>query len=113
MDQEKLEEIVRRVVTVAQPEKIILFGSGAREMSHHPRDLDLLVITPRGVHRGRTTEEIYMAMKGVGQAVDIVVVTEEDVERYSDNPYLVIYPALREGKVIYEREPEPYRKRQN
>lgn len=107
MDKGKLEEIVRRVVKVAQPEKIILFGSGARETTTHPRDLDLLVITPRGVHRGRTTEEIYMSMKGVGQAVDVVVVTEEDVERYRDNPYLVIYPALREGKVIYERQPAP------
>jgi predicted nucleotidyltransferase len=109
MDKEKLVEIVRRVVRVAQPEKIILFGSGARESSSNPRDLDLLVITASGVHRGHMTEEIYMSMKGVGQAVDIVVVTLEDVERYRDNPYLVIYPALREGRVIYEREPIPSR----
>lgn len=104
MDTKKLEEIVRRVVKVARPEKIVLFGSGARETSSTHSDLDLLVITPGGIHRGRMTEEIYMSMKGVGQAVDIVVVTQEDVERYGDNPYLVIHPALRDGKVIYERE---------
>lgn len=30
-----------------------------------------------------------------------MVVTPEDVEHYRDTPCLVIYPALREGKVVY------------
>jgi hypothetical protein len=34
--------------------------------------------------------------------VDVVVVTPEDVERYRDSFALVIYPALREGKVVYD-----------
>jgi predicted nucleotidyltransferase len=39
-----LEGIVRRIVEVAQPEKIILFGSAARgDMGPHS-DVDLLVI---------------------------------------------------------------------
>ena len=37
----------------------------------------------------------------VGQAVDVVVVTPEDVERYRDCPALIIEPALREGEVVY------------
>ena len=42
--QEKLHEIIRRIVEVAQPEKIILFGSAARgEMGPHS-DVDLLVV---------------------------------------------------------------------
>jgi hypothetical protein len=46
-------------------------------------------------------EDIYMNLIGVGQAVDAVVVTPEDVERYGDCPALIIEPALREGKVVY------------
>jgi len=43
VDQETLEEIIRRIVQVAQPERIILFGSAARgEMKPHS-DVDLLV----------------------------------------------------------------------
>ncbi len=45
--------------------------------------------------------DIYMNLIGVGQAVDVVVVTPEDVERYRDCPALIIKPALREGKVVY------------
>ena len=84
--------------------KTILFGSAARDETNIHSDLDVLVITSRPVHRGHLTEEIYLNLFGVGQAVDVIVVTGEDVESYKDNPYLVIQPALSEGKVLYERE---------
>jgi len=96
--------VVRRIVEVAQPEKVILFGSAARDETNIHSDLDVLVITSRPVHRGHLTEEIYLNLFGVGQAVDVIVVTGEDVESYKDNPYLVIQPALSEGKVLYERQ---------
>lgn len=100
-----LEEIVRRIVAVADPERIVLFGSAARgEMGPHS-DLDLLVVKNGDYHKGRLTEEIYMHLFGVGRAVDVVVVTPEDTERYRNTHALVIKPALQEGKVVYERQP--------
>ena len=103
MRKEVLDEIIRRIVEVANPDKIILFGSATRGEMGPNSDIDLLVVVPCNVHRGRMTEEIYMHLFGVGQAVDVVVVTSEDVERYRDSPALVIEPALREGRVIYGR----------
>lgn len=99
-DPGKLDEIIRRIVQVAQPEKIILFGSASRGEMGPNSDLDLLVIKS-GVNRLELTGEIYMNLHGVGEAVDIIVVTPEDVERYRDSSALVIGPALREGKVVY------------
>jgi predicted nucleotidyltransferase len=99
--QDKLDLIIRRIVEVAKPEKIILFGSAARGAMGPNSDVDLLVIKRGDFHRGRLTGEIYMNLFGVGAAVDVVVVTPEDVERYRDSFALVIYPALREGKVVY------------
>ena len=64
-------------------------------------DVDLLVIKRGNFHRGRLTEEIYMNLFGVGQAVDIVVVTPEDVEQYRENIAMVIRRALEGGKVVY------------
>jgi len=101
---ELLAKIVRRIVEVANPEKIILFGSAAKGGMGPNSDLDLLVIVSGPIHRGRLTENIYMNLFGVGQAVDVIVVTPEDVERYRNAFCLVIEPALREGKVIYDRE---------
>lgn len=95
-----LDEIVRRIVEVAEPERIILFGSAARGDMGPNSDVDLLVVKP-GAHRRRLAQDIYMSLYGVGQAVDLVVVTPEDIERYGDAIGLVIEPALREGKTIY------------
>jgi hypothetical protein len=64
------------------------------------RDADFLV-NKSGAHRRKLAGDIHMNLIGVGQAVDVVVVTREDVERYRDCPAMIIEPALREGKVVY------------
>jgi predicted nucleotidyltransferase len=101
LTEEKLQEIIRRVVQVAQPERIILFGSAVRGETGPNSDVDLLVIKAGEFHQGRLTGEIYMNLHGVGQAVDVILVTPEQVERYRNTHYLVIAPALREGKEVY------------
>ena len=101
LDPEKLDEIIRRIVAVAKPDKIIMFGSAVKDEMGPDSDVDLLVIKSGDVHRRRLAQKIYMNLFGVGQAVDVVVVTPEDVERYRDSWPTVIYPALREGKVVY------------
>src|SRR5271157_5846891 len=100
-DQKILAEIVQRVVEAAQPDKIILFGSAARGEMGPNSDIDLLVIKGGKFNRWRLTTAIYRHLRGKASPVDVVVVTPDDVERYGDSPYLVIAPALREGKVVY------------
>ena len=101
LDPGTLHEIVRRVVEVARPERIVLFGSAARgEMGPHS-DVDLLVITEVADRRGLGTR-IHRRLYGVEAAVDVVVVTPADVQRYKDAHALIIKPALREGRVVYE-----------
>lgn len=100
VDQEKLDEIVRRIVEAVEPEKIILFGSAARGDTGPHSDVDLLVIK-EGADHWRTARRIYRRLAGVRVAVDAVVVTPQDVERYGNSQALVIAPALREGRVVY------------
>src|SRR4051794_35970123 len=76
-----LDELVRRVVEVAEPDAIFLFGSGARGGIGPHSDIDLLVIKA-GAHRRKLAQAIYRRLMGLGQAVDVVVVTPEDVQRY-------------------------------
>lgn len=96
-----LDDIIRRVVEVAKPEKIILFGSAARGEMGPNSDIDLLVIKGGDYDPGRLVERIYQHLHGAKAAVDVIVVTPEEVERYKDAFCLVIYPALREGIVVY------------
>lgn len=96
-----LDELVRRVLKVVQPKRLILFGSAARGGAGSESDLDLLVVMPDGIHRRRTAQIIYRSLTGLGVAKDILVVTESDVKEYAENTSLVLYPALREGKELY------------
>ena len=96
-----LAEVVGRIVEVAQPDKIILFGSAIRGEMGPNSDLDLLVVKS-GAHRRHLAQAIYRNLIGVGFPVDIIVVTPEDIDRYGDAIGLVLEPALREGKVVYE-----------
>jgi predicted nucleotidyltransferase len=100
MEPPVLDTIIERIVEVADPERIILFGSAARDEMGPHSDFDLLVVKS-DVHRRKLAQRIYRNLIGVGQPVDIVVVTPEDLERYADSHALVISPALEEGTEIY------------
>lgn len=97
-----LDEIIQRIVEVAQPDRIVMFGSAARGEMGPYSDIDLLVIK-KGIKNPRdVSARIYRRLYGVGKAVDIIVVSQEKVEKYRDSPYLVIYSAIREGIIIYD-----------
>ncbi len=101
LTEQALQEILRRIVEVAHPRQVILFGSAARENMGPHSDVDLLVVVESPVHRRRLAQSIYCNLVGVGFAVDVVVVTSEDVRHYKEHPGMVIRPALAEGKVVY------------
>lgn len=96
-----LSEMLERILAVVQPRKVVLFGSASRGEMSANSDVDLLVIVPTGMHRRRTAQLIYRNMIGAGFAADIVVVTEDDVERYKDRTGMIIMPALADGRVLY------------
>mgnify|MGYP001004534105 FL=1 len=101
VDPEVLEEIIRRIVACSNPEKIVLFGSGARGEMGPASDIDLLVIKSGEFDAGSLTEEIYMNLIGIGQAVDIIVISSLDMERFRNSPYFIVYPALQHGREVY------------
>jgi len=98
-----VDEITRRIVATAHPQRILLFGSVARDQSNADSDLDMLVIVRGPVHRRALTQEIYKNLHGILTPVDVVVATEQDVQQHGQAIGSILRPALREGKVIYDR----------
>ncbi|MCS6303975.1 MAG: nucleotidyltransferase domain-containing protein [Nitrospira sp.] len=101
VDQSILDEIVRRIVDVAQPDRIILFGSAARGQMGPDSDLDLLVVKAGVPHRRRLSQQIYLNLFGIAMPVDIIVVSPEDIEAFKDKVGTIIGPALKDGKLLY------------
>jgi predicted nucleotidyltransferase len=100
LDRKLLQTIVRRILTVTEPEKIILFGSAARGEMGSDSDLDLLVVTACK-HRRDTARKIRGALFGISVPIDIIVAKPKDLERYGDAIGLVYRPALKERTVLY------------
>ncbi len=100
-DPATLDNLVRRIVEVARPDRIVLFGSAARGEMGPDSDLDVLVVKSGVEHRRRLAQDIYMNLSGVGMGVDIIVLTPEDIEAQRDSVGSIIGPALAEGRVIY------------
>jgi predicted nucleotidyltransferase len=97
-----INEVVERVLAASRPERIVLFGSRARGTASADSDIDLLVIE-RVPHRRAHATRLRSVLRGLGVAVDVLVATPEDIERYRDAIGLIYGPALREGRTIYER----------
>ena len=96
-----LDEIVRRIVEVAAPDSIILFGSAARGEWSPDSDIDLLVVKSAVEHRRMLAQSIHLHLYGIEAAIDIVVVTPEDIDYLSGKVGTVVTPALNEGREIY------------
>ena len=96
---EVLDEAARRLVEKFHPEKVILFGSQAREQS----DVDFLVIGRFQGERLRLMVEMDRALRGLGFPRDIIILTPEEYERDQRIPGTVARPASREGRTLYER----------
>ncbi|MDE1820304.1 MAG: nucleotidyltransferase domain-containing protein [Euryarchaeota archaeon] len=101
LDPELLADIIRRVVRVAHPVRIVLFGSSARGQRRPDSDVDLLVVVRPRVHRGHLAERIYQSFIGLEVPVDVIVATEDDIERHRSNPGLIYQTILEEGTAVY------------
>lgn len=98
-----IEELVQEIVKVANPERIILFGSAARGEFGSASDIDLLIIMPEGTHRRRTAQKLYRQVRGIPASFDILVATTRDIQRHKDNIGLIYRTVLKEGQELYAR----------
>ncbi|MFZ4539462.1 nucleotidyltransferase domain-containing protein [Propionivibrio sp.] len=96
---------VERILAVASPNRIILFGSQARGDTDADSDIDLMVIESRVGNPALEAARLYRAVGWVGKGVDILVYSENEFARRSTVPGTVLHQALTQGKVVYDRGP--------
>jgi predicted nucleotidyltransferase len=97
---EAVREIVRRIVGVAQPDRVILFGSAATGQMTPDSDIDLLIIERKIEDLRLETRRI--ALADLPAPFDVIVMERERFEETRGVIGGIAWPASRYGKVIYE-----------
>jgi len=104
VDEKLLEEIVKRILDVVNPCKLILFGSWAYGRPHRGSDLDILVVIEDNIEsRYDMMVKLYGGLRGIHISKDIVVATLSQIEEWKNVPQAFITTIVKKGKVIYER----------
>lgn len=102
IDDSLIEEIVRRILSVAKPDKVILFGSAATGEMTRDSDIDLLVVEPEPIDDRNEYLRIRRALAHMGYPFDILFISTEWFEDSKNVIGGIAYPANKYGKVIYE-----------
>jgi predicted nucleotidyltransferase len=98
---EQVDEIVKRIVENYRPEKIILFGSYAYGTPSEESDLDLLIIKDSNLPRYKRGREVRKYLRGLKLAIDLVVYTKEEIQKWSDVRTAFITTVMEKGNVLY------------
>jgi uncharacterized protein len=98
-----IKKMVHRLVDCFDPDQIILFGSHARGTSGPDSDVDLLVIMPVDGSMRSLRIEMRVALHGINRPNDIILATPDQVSRRKNIIGTILYPALKEGQVLYAR----------
>lgn len=94
----------KRLVEALQPcpLKVVLFGSRARNDAAADSDYDLLVVWTTDLPPAERAYVANRAVRDLGVAVDVVVMTPDEVAAQADWCSSIVHTALREGRVLHE-----------
>ena len=102
---EQIDTIVKTIINILSPEKIILFGSYAYGTPSNDSDVDILVIVQEhNQPRYKRAREIRKHLWGKVQIPkDILVYTVDEIKEWENVKAAFITSILEKGKTLYER----------
>ena len=104
MDNENLENIVTQLVEASKPERIILFGSRARQQATAESDLDLMVVVDdRAPADRKEAARLRRVVSPFLMNIDLVLVKKAKYDYWKDTISTVFYAAEQEGRILYEK----------
>jgi len=100
---EKVESAIRKIIEVARPRRIILFGSYAKKVHGRDSDVDFLVVVGDEVENPRRESvRIREALGEILMLVDLLVVPFSKWQKMKDVPGSICKEVQRTGEVVYE-----------
>ena len=104
--QEKVDLAVKTAVEIAQPSRVILFGSWARGEAQWDSDLDLAVLMPDAFldRLGEIHRRIRTKLHEIPMTIDLVVTTEGTASQFFGSVNSIYHRILTQGRIVYEHD---------
>lgn len=97
------KEIVDKITSSVNPDKIFLFGSYAYGSPTPDSDLDLAVIIQDVKSKHKESVKLYKILRGIDLPKDIIVSSSEEFDFYKNEPGSVFKTINEKGVVLYAR----------
>jgi uncharacterized protein len=98
-----LERLISTLVDVYQPWQLYLYGSRVWGRPRPGSDIDILVLLRRSeLGQADRIRLGLRALFGSGLDVDLLVLTEAEIQESKDHPSTLVHKVMTEGKKIYE-----------
>jgi len=98
-----LQEMAALIAEACDPEEIFLYGSHAKGQETVESDIDLLVVVGSGVWPAELEIEVRELLDGFPVRVDLKVMTQEDLETQSRQPFGFMQSIRSSGLALYKR----------
>jgi predicted nucleotidyltransferase len=105
--QEKVDRAVKAAIEIAQPSRVILFGSWPRGEAKWDSDLDMAVLLDdaRMPQIGAIRRLLRRRLSEIPMSIDLVLATEGFAEQFRSAVGSIYYRILQDGHVAYEQCP--------
>jgi predicted nucleotidyltransferase len=102
--QSEIRKLTEVIAKEYKPEKIILFGSMARNQANEDSDIDMLIIKKTKKRKVERIGEV-LNLVDYSFAFEPLILTPEELRERQNLSDFFILDILREGKVLYEAQP--------
>jgi len=102
ISQEKISSAAKLLMSSGAAVKVILFGSYARGDANENSDVDFLVVEKHVPSKVKAMVHLRRILRPLQLPVDVMVVSEDDIEEWGKLPGTALYWTLKEGKVLQD-----------
>ena len=103
IDSNKINEVVSKIATRFNPDKIILFGSYANGTPDDNSDLDLLIVQDTELPMQKRGLDIRLSLIGTMIPIDILIYTNAEFDKEKSISFSFINSVIKNSKLLYER----------
>ncbi len=103
IDERYLKGVVDRIVANYAPDRVLLFGSQAKNQADAGSDIDLLIVKPSSLSRPFRGKNVAALFANSPVKLDLLFYTPEELAEEEHDPLSFVSTILQSARVVYSR----------